>query len=188
MKVLPAEAESGVVFARTDLPDKPRVEAALANVVSSNRGTDLRKGEAEVKTVEHFLAVVSHLGLTDLLVEVNGVEMPAMGGSAAQFLEKMRQAGEEELAGCIEAITLREEVEVADNGCRMTARPATKPSFSYHLRYDHPALGEQQFSFSPHEMSFDDELSPARTFCLEEEIEKLKAAGLARAAAWITHW
>jgi UDP-3-O-acyl N-acetylglucosamine deacetylase len=180
VQVLPAAAETGVVFARSDLADKPQVAASLANVISSNRGTDLKRGEAEVKTVEHFLAVVSHLGITDLMIEVDGVEMPAMGGSAAQFLDKMRQAGQEDLEGFVQAITLEREIKVGENGCQMSARPAAQPSFSYHLVYDHPALGEQQFSFSPEQMSFDKELSPARTFCLEEEIEQLKAAGLAQ--------
>ncbi len=180
VKVAPAASGTGVVFVRADLEGRPRVEASLENVAGSNRGTDLKKGKALVKTVEHFLAALYHLGLTDLLVEIDGPEMPAMGGCAEGFLEKLSAAGAAELEGSIEPIVLKTEVSVDANGFSLRAAPAAELSLSYHLDYGHAVLGEQDFSFRPGEMSFADELSTARTFCLEEEVEKLKAAGLAK--------
>ncbi len=180
LKALPAASGTDVVFIRVDLEGAPRVAALLENIIGSNRGTDLKQGQAEVKTVEHFLAVVHHLGITDLMVEIDGPELPALDGSAALFLEKFKGAGLKELDGFVEAIVLAEEVSVGDNGCRMLARPAEVLTLSYQLEYDHPVLAGQRFSYRPGEMSFAEEISPARTFCLEEEVEELKKAGLAK--------
>ena len=89
VKVKPAEGEDGVVFVRSDLDGAPRVAAHIENVVDSNRGTDLNGGKAEVKTVEHFLAALSCLGITDAQVEIDA---PEIGGEQADLAKASLEA------------------------------------------------------------------------------------------------
>ena len=87
LRCLPAPADTGVVFVRTDLPGAPRIPAALSALKGPQRWTGLCEGEAEVNMVEHLLAAARGLGIDNLVVEADAAEMPAGDGSASVFVE-----------------------------------------------------------------------------------------------------
>ena len=81
----PAKENSGVVFQRVDLENKPIVEAKFKNVYSTNRSTNIKNGNAEVKTIEHLLASISAIGIDNLLIKINNIEVPILDGSSIEF-------------------------------------------------------------------------------------------------------
>ena len=93
LRFLPAEPESGIVFQRVDLSDRPRIPARVEHVDRTQpRRTVLRENEAEVQTVEHLLAACNGLGIDDLLVEIDGSEVPGGDGSAQEFVSILSSA------------------------------------------------------------------------------------------------
>ena len=96
LRVLPASADTGIVFIRTDLPHRPSIPVKSAQVVDvdkSVRRTTLSKDGVEVQTVEHFMASLLGMGIDNAYVEVSGVELPGLDGSAIQFLQQFKAAG-----------------------------------------------------------------------------------------------
>ena len=81
----PAKENSGVIFQRVDLESKPTVEAKFENVYSTNRSTNIKDGNAEVKTIEHLLASISAFGIDNLLIKINNIEVPILDGSSKIF-------------------------------------------------------------------------------------------------------
>lgn len=171
----PGDAGTGIIF-RTE---GVAIPAAVSSLDPKARGTNLTKDGVSVKTVEHLLAACSGLGITDLCVDLDGPEIPAADGSALGFARLLEEAQPIELEAHIEPIKLREPIEIKANGSRIKAIPASRFTVEYVLSYpDYEPLKRQSFSFDPEEDSFLDELAPARTFCLEEEVSALRASGL----------
>ncbi|MFC1706988.1 UDP-3-O-acyl-N-acetylglucosamine deacetylase [Planctomycetota bacterium] len=182
VRLLPAPAARGVCFVRADLPGAPIVEARIRCVGDRPRRTVLASGDAEVHTVEHLLAAVYGLGLTDLVIELDGIEVPASDGSAYEFAMALREAGTDELAGVPECLCLDRVVCIEAVGARIVARPAPgRLVVEYHLEYseDVPPM-VVAMEVTPE--GFMRELAPARTFCLEREARALRAAGLGKGA------
>ena len=88
----PADANHGFRFQRVDLPDQPVIPADVKLVFSTNRGTTLKSGEAQVSTVEHVLSALTGLGFDNVLLEIDGPEMPIMNGTSMPFVEALLQA------------------------------------------------------------------------------------------------
>src|SRR5207248_255365 len=92
LRVEPAESGHGVVFVRTDLPDRPRLPADIDYVDSQGRRTSIRMAGAEICTVEHFLAACHAMRVDNLLISADGPEVPGLDGSALPFVEALRAA------------------------------------------------------------------------------------------------
>jgi UDP-3-O-acyl-N-acetylglucosamine deacetylase len=89
----PAKENSGVVFQRVDLESKPIVAAKFKNVYSTNRSTNIKNGNAEVKTIEHLLASISAFGIDNLLIKINNIEVPILDGSSKIFSKILKESG-----------------------------------------------------------------------------------------------
>lgn len=89
----PAEVNHGIRFMRVDMEDQPILMADVMQVVSTNRGTTIRNGEAQISTVEHVLSALTGTGVDNVLIKVNGPEIPIMDGSASHFVEGILKAG-----------------------------------------------------------------------------------------------
>ncbi|MBE7464092.1 MAG: UDP-3-O-[3-hydroxymyristoyl] N-acetylglucosamine deacetylase [Planctomycetes bacterium] len=180
----PAEAGTGIVFARTDLAGAPRI--GLQDVWQDGlpMRTTLKRGEAEVHTVEHLLAACAGLGVTDLLVELNGPEAPGMDGSALPFAEALLKAGLKKLEGKpLGPVAPRETVRVSEGEAEMTVEPlANGLHLTYTLHYPDAPLAQGTYELDVTPESFLKELAPARTFCLRREAETLRAAGFGKGA------
>ena len=182
IKFKPALASSGIVFVRGDLPDKPKVKAIVSNVASTTRGTTLKDGASEAFVVEHVLAALAGLGIDNVEIELSGDEPPNLDGSALPYVELLKQAGIAELKKERRILELKNEVRVSQNDSSIEARPFDGFKIDFMVNFPGTAIGEQSFSFEEGKGSFEKEIAPARTFGFVEEVERLKAKGLAKGA------
>ncbi|MBI4597326.1 MAG: UDP-3-O-[3-hydroxymyristoyl] N-acetylglucosamine deacetylase [Candidatus Omnitrophica bacterium] len=185
VRVLPAPASVGIVFVRTDLPHRPAIPVRSAHVSlnRSIRRTTVSKDGVEIQTVEHFMASLWGLGIDNAYVEVSGHEMPGLDGSAAEFLRHLAAAGVMAQEASRRYVSLRDPVCVEEDGSSIGVFPAPDLRISYLLSYPHPQLKSQFVSFAAADGApFAEAIAPARTFCLKEEAEQLRAAGLGKGA------
>ncbi len=187
VRVLPATPDTGIVFVRTDLPHRPSIpvkSAQVVDVAKSVRRTTLSKGGVEVQTVEHFMASLWGMGIDNAYVEVNGAEMPGLDGSAIQFLQQFKLSGTIEQPAPRRYLSMREPVFVEEGDSSIAVFPDRTLRISYTLSYAHPLLKSQFVSYTADGASFEETIAPARTFCLREEADALRAAGLGKGATF----
>jgi len=137
--------------------------------------TSLAAGPARIDFAEHLMAVLAANGITDVLVEVEGGEIPLLDGSAAPYQELLEDAGVAGLGGSVEPIVLPEPVTVASGGKVIGALPG-KPEFWYVLDHAHPLIGRQTGCYRLGTDDFARGVAPARTFTTEDEARTLIAA------------
>lgn len=185
VKLKPAAENSGITFTRIDLPGNPVVKAVPSSVnmdLIVPRCTTIGRGENRIHTVEHLMSVLVGLGVSNLAIEINAPEMPGLDGSALELLKLIKNAGVVEQNASQETFTVKEPLGVEKNGSAIYIVPAADYRISYTLDYPNPFLRSQFFSTAIDEKIFEENIAPARTFCLEEESVELKKAGLGRGA------
>ena len=182
----PAPADSGVVFCRVDLNPAARVSAHVRNVVDTQLATTLAEGSARVSTVEHLLAALSGLQIDNVLVEVNGPEIPVMDGSAEPFVRALQSVGTVELLAARQYLRVLRTVEVAHGDATATLSRSDGFSVGYTLIYDHPVFrGHPKHArVDVNPLSFAAEVCRARTFGFMEDFDRLKSLKLALGAGF----
>lgn len=175
----PADINAGYRFKRTDLPEQPLVPADVKNVVSTNRGTTLRLGEAQVSTVEHVLSALTGLQLDNVLMEIDGPEMPIMDGTAMPFVDALQKAGREEQDAEREYFVVDEPIAYKDEatGTELLALPADEFEATVMVDFNSKVLGPQ-FAALHHLDEYQQEIAPCRTFVFVHELEALLNMGL----------
>ncbi len=185
VRLLPAGPDTGVVFVRTDLKGKPRIPATAQFVSSTMRRTALKRGDAEVGTVEHMLAAACGARIDNMIVELDGGEVPNTDGSALTLYEAIRHAGTEEQSAEKPCFFVKDAVSVQDGDVAVIALPSEQGlSVSYTLDYDSPLIPTQSFAAHIDEDTFAAEIAPSRTFCLSTEVDELRKRGLGRGATY----
>ena len=179
LKIKPALPNSGIVFVRTDLPDRPQIRAHIENVVSSNLATTIGQNGVFVNTVEHLLAALGGLGIDNALVEVDGPEVPAMDGSAAPFLFLIKSVGIKIQFEPKKVVVIKRSICIKEDDKWIYLSPASSLSINFTIDFDHPLLKKQTYTFNFSTPSFEREISRARTFGFLRDVEKLWAKGLA---------
>jgi UDP-3-O-[3-hydroxymyristoyl] N-acetylglucosamine deacetylase len=179
VRVLAAPAGHGLVFHRVDLPGAPAVPARYDGVTETMLSTALGPDHARVRTVEHLLAALYGMGISDARIEVDGPELPVLDGSAAPYVEGIRHVGVEVLAGRRETIALPE-LAIADGDKSVSVAPADTASITYVVDYGHPLAGAQILHLALTPKVFAEAIAPARTFCFARDVEAMQAAGLAK--------
>lgn len=177
----PAEADTGVVFVRTDTPEPVRIPAVAPNVAERSRRTALKKGAVSIETIEHCLAALWGLGIDNLIVEVNGSELPALDSSSVGYLRTLKRAGLAEQQAERNDFVVTKPVTVADGDASIYALPGRNDALNitYDLDYGgHTGIGRQVFSCQLSPESFEKLLAPARTFLLEAEAKQFQARGI----------
>jgi len=172
----PAPVDSGILF--TD--GKHTVEGIAANVVDTSRGTTIGFNGTRIRTVEHLMAALRGTGIDNAVIEVSGEETPALDGSALPYVEAFKKVGAVDLGVERRPVVLEEPVWVSSNGSFILAVPAPRLSITYVMAYDHPLIGRQTATYVLREGDFADEIAPARTFVLYEEVAGLLESELAR--------
>lgn len=175
----PALANHGYRFQRVDLPDQPVVPADVKMVISTNRGTTLRSGEAQVSTVEHVLSALTGMGIDNVLLEIDGPEMPIMDGTSMPFVEAILEAGMTELDAEREYFIVTEPIAYKDEvtGTELLALPSDNFEATVMIDFASKVLGPQFAAL--HNMSeYVKEIAPCRTFVFVHELEKLLEMGL----------
>ncbi len=180
MRLIPAEAGTGVVFVRTDRPEV-EIPATLAHAGPSFYATVLQKDGVTVSTVEHLMAALYALQVDDLRIEVDGPDVPILDGSSRPFVEAVLAAGTVERPVPRLYLTVVRPVVVTVEGKRIGVYPCHDYRVTYAIEFPHPGLGYQELTLSIWGAdAFAEKLSPARTFTFEAEVDALRKVGLAR--------
>jgi UDP-3-O-[3-hydroxymyristoyl] N-acetylglucosamine deacetylase/3-hydroxyacyl-[acyl-carrier-protein] dehydratase len=170
----PAEVNHGIRFMRVDMKDQPVLPADVTQVVSTNRGTTIRNGAAQISTVEHVLSALTGTGVDNVLIKVDGPEIPIMDGSAWHFVEGIQQAGiveqdlEREYFEIDEPISFKDEV----TGTELLALPGEKFEITAMIDFNSHILGHQYASLHDIE-EYTSQIAPCRTFVFIRELEQL---------------
>ncbi len=175
----PAQANSGIIFVRGDLPDKPMIEVKAENAVleESLYLTALGKNGLQVLTVEHVLAACTGMGIDNMILELSSSEPPICDGSAYPFVEAIKKAGIVTLESPKKFIEVQEPIWLFENGLELAIIPSKRLEITYKIDYDHPAVGIRSASFLITEDIFAEKISPARTFCFLKDIDILRQEG-----------
>lgn len=176
--LMPALANSGIRFVRSDLPDRPEIPAQVNLVQQTMLSTELVTPNGSVRTVEHLLAALWGAGVTDLLIEVDGGEMPLLDGSAIEWVKVIESVGTQAIGIERDRSSLQEPIWIREGDIFVAAIPSTELRFSYGIDFELKAIGNQWHSWSPAIEPFSSAIAPARTFGLAHQIEQLQAAGL----------
>ncbi len=175
----PADVDHGIVFQRVDLPDKPKIPANIKFVKETPRCTILGNGETSIQTVEHITAALSAYGIDNLLVSLDGPEVPIFDGSSASFVEMIEKGGICEQGSEKEKRKIQSPVFWSQGDIQIIALPSDEYRISYTLHYPHSSvIGSQFYSVVVNENKFKAEIAPSRTFSLYEEIAPLIERGL----------
>ena len=179
LEFLPAPANHGIKFERIDLEGHPQIPADADLVVSVARGTTLQKGDAVVATVEHCLAALSGLQIDNVLIKLDGAEIPILDGSSRPFVDLLESSGIEELNEERDEFELRTNLHYKDDdsGVEILAMPSKNYKITALIDYKSSTLGQQHASMD-NINQFKDEFAHARTFCFFHELEALLNANL----------
>ena len=184
LELLPAEVDSGIRFVRTDLPLHKELKASIDHLVDTRLATTLGTGyngaRVTVSTVEHLMAALSGLGVDNLVVHINGPELPIMDGSAGDFVRLLLGAGIEKQKKSKRFLVIKKEFELRDGDKYVRIGPGSGFKLKCSLDFDHPLICPQPYEFEFSESAFVRELCEARTFGFIKDVEKLQASGLAR--------
>lgn len=170
----PAPVDHWYKFMRTDIEGCPVIEADADNVVDTSRGTTLQQNGARINTTEHALAALVGLQIDNVLIEVDGPEVPIMDGSSRPFIEALQKAGIVEQEAEREVFVLDEVLsyEEPERNVEMLAVPSPDYRITVMVDYNSPVLGTQHAQL--HKISeFITDFSPCRTFCFLHELESL---------------
>jgi UDP-3-O-[3-hydroxymyristoyl] N-acetylglucosamine deacetylase / 3-hydroxyacyl-[acyl-carrier-protein] dehydratase len=174
VKFLPAAPNHGIKFQRVDLTDKPIIPADCDLVTTVQRGTTLEKGAASIGTVEHVMSALIGLQIDNCLVQVDGIEIPIMDGSARYFVEALEKAGIHEQAEERDIFELRQNIHYVDkeSGVEYLAMPSNRYKVTALIDYKSEVLGQQHATMDKMN-DFKKEIAPSRTLCFVHEFEIL---------------
>ena len=175
--------ERGIIFKRIDVSGKNNViKVDYRNLFDLERGTNIRnEDDVKVHTIEHFLSSLSITGVTDILVEISGNELPILDGSSAGFVEKLLEAGIVELNEEIEPVVITEPVIFSDEkaGKYVMALPYDGFKISYTIDFNHSFLKSQYYELEVNLENYIENIAKCRTFAFDYEIDFLKKNNLA---------
>lgn len=182
MRLAPAEINSGIIFVRTDLRGgravipgswENAVETPLCTMVANEEGVS-------VGTIEHLMAALAGCGIDNVVVEIDGPELPIMDGSAEPFVFLIECAGISTQAALRQMIQILRPVSVGDTGRHASLQPADQSRFSFEIDFADTVVARQRASFTLSDGAFKTELCRARTFGFLHEVDELRRNGLAR--------
>lgn len=178
-RFMPAPENHGYAVQRVDVEGMPVIEAVAENIVATNRGTVIAKGGVSVSTVEHALAALYAAGVDNVLIQVNGAELPILDGSAIEYANAIERVGLEEQHAEKEFLIIRHKIEVVDEetGAKIVVLPDDNFNVDVKINYNSPVLGNQ-YATLDNIAEFKQEIAPSRTFVFVREIEALLQADL----------
>lgn len=175
----PAPENSGYKIQRIDLENQPVIEAIAENVVDTQRGTVLGKGDVRVSTIEHGMSALYAMGIDNCLIQVNGPEFPILDGSASMYVDKISEIGIEEQNAPKDYYIIRHKIEIKDeeSGSCITILPDEGFSLTTMCSFESKFINSQ-FATLDDMDAYATEIAPARTFVFVRDIEPLLKANL----------
>jgi UDP-3-O-[3-hydroxymyristoyl] N-acetylglucosamine deacetylase len=176
----PAPANTGIVFRRVDLADQPMLPAIWDQIVVSPLNTRLTNADGViVSTVEHLMAAFAGTGLHNVIVDIDGPEVPIMDGSAAAFVRTIVDTGLTRLSALLYAIEILRDVLVVNGASSAKLSPATSLQIAFDIDFADAAIGHQAKTLNMANGAFVRELCDSRTFCRSADVDAMRANGLA---------
>ena len=176
----PAGPNMGIIFRRSDLPGLPEIRANWKNVVDTRMCTTLGNSKGvTISTVEHLMAALSGCHVDNAIVEVSGSEVPVMDGSAQPFVFLIECAGVKQLDASRRVIEVLRPVKVESEGRVAELLPSNSFSVGFQIEFDDCAISRQELFITLVNGTFKKEIARARTFGFVNDVEALRASGLA---------
>tara|TARA_B100001175_G_scaffold314112_1_gene322859 strand:- start:166 stop:1086 length:921 start_codon:yes stop_codon:yes gene_type:complete len=181
MKINPSEPNTGIVFKRTDLKNNNYVVPGIFNVSSTNLCTTISNDfNVKISTIEHLMAALFGKGIDNALIELDSQEVPILDGSAKIFIEKINLVGIKTSNTPIKIIKIEKKIEFKDEHKTISIEPSKiSLDIDFEIKYKNSLIGEQRNIVKVYEEDLSD-IYNSRTFCLHEDVEKLKKMNLAK--------
>lgn len=178
----PAPAGTGIIFVRSDISDTDnRIAVHPAAVTAVRLGTTIcNDAGTSVSTVEHLMAALAGLAVDDVVIDIDGPELPVMDGSSQPFVELIEQVGLKEHPAPRRAIQVLKPIVIEDEDRRASFLPALTSIIEVDIQFEHASVGRQSCMFEVEPGIFSKDIAAARTFGFRKDYEALLAAGLAR--------
>jgi UDP-3-O-[3-hydroxymyristoyl] N-acetylglucosamine deacetylase len=178
MKLIPQEADFGVQFIRTDIANAKPMKANALTVGTTENATTLGSGIEAVHTVEHLLGTLYGLGINNILIEIDGPEVPIMDGSGASFVFLLKETGIKNLNKSKKFLVILDTVRVEKDGKWAQFEPSSNLVIDSTIVFAHPVIKTQRFSFDFSCENFIHDIARARTFGFARDVDMLKRKGL----------
>lgn len=174
LKFVPAVINHGIKFQRIDLDGMPIVDADVNNVIAVERGTTIKQNDATISTVEHLLAAIVGLQIDNILIQIDGEEIPILDGSSKYFIECLEKCGLKTQDAARKYIEISEKITYNDeeNNVEISIYPHNDYRITSMVDYNSEILGSQHYTLNQIS-NFKKDVSDARTFCFLHEIEDL---------------
>ena len=180
ISVRPAAENHGIVFRRIDIDTCDNlipakwdyvIDTTLCTVIGNNDGVF-------VKTIEHLMAALRGCGVDNALIDLDGPEVPSLDGSSQFFVKEIQRAGTKSQSSPRRVLKILKDVSVSQDGKTARLAPSPVAHFSGEIDYDHPLIGHQSYETTLVNGNFAHELAATRSFCLLEDVEKMREMGL----------
>ena len=182
IRILPAPPSTGIVFVRTDL-DNFQIPASWRWVQKVSYATSLMRQGVLVSTTEHLLSVFYSMGIDNVYIETDNLEVPILDGSGKQFVDLIRAAGIKYYRKRRKYLRIRRPVSVEGGGKRISIVPSNRFLLTCDVFFDHPQVGRQVLEMEVTPERYAEEIAPARTFGFEYELAQMRDMGLIRGAS-----
>ena len=181
LTIKPAEPNTGIIFKRTDIKDNNIIIPNLFNVSSAFFCTTISNEQGvSVITIEHLMGALYGMGIDNVLVEIDNKEIPILDGSAKMFVEAISNIGIKKSDIPIKIIKIEKKIEFKDGQKIISIEPSKiSLDIDFELKYENSLIGNQKNSINVYETDLTD-IYNSRTFCLFEDVKKLKEIGLAK--------
>jgi len=181
LTVNPSEPNTGIIFKRIDLKSNNLIYPNFSNVTNTSLNTTIsNENGIKVSTIEHLMGALFSAGVDNALIEINNEEVPILDGSAQEFVNKILNTQLKISSNPIKIIKVNKEVEFKEDDKKMSIKPSKLSlDIDFELKYKNPVIGNQRNKINVYNDDLKDILN-SRTFCLFEDIEKIKKIGLAK--------
>ena len=180
LRMTPAAVGTGIVFLRNDLDRSLPIEARYDRVVDTRMCTCLGRDGAIVSTVEHLMAALYGLGVDNLMIDLDGPEVPILDGSSQGWVDHLLEAGLVEQRRARKVVVVRRPVEARIGDAVARLEPSSRFRVTASIDFDHALIARQAYTFDFGATGFVQEISKARTFTFKREVDYLRSQGLAQ--------
>ncbi|MBD1163306.1 UDP-3-O-[3-hydroxymyristoyl] N-acetylglucosamine deacetylase [Pelagibacterales bacterium SAG-MED11] len=181
ISINPSEPNTGIIFKRIDLKNNNLIFPSFANVTNTSLNTTISNDfGVRVSTIEHLMGALFGLGIDNALIKIDNEEVPILDGSAKEFIEKLIISGLKQSEVPIKIIKIKKKISFNEGERSISIEPSKLSlDINFQLKYDNAVIGNQKNKVNVYEDDLND-IFNSRTFCLYEDIEKIKKNGLAK--------
>lgn len=175
----PAPENSGYIFVNTEQAFPTEIVASFDKVVDTTLATTIGDGNTQIKTIEHLISAFRGMDIDNVIVEVEGDEVPIMDGSSAPFVYLIKKAGVVEQKRLRKFIIVKNQIRFYEDDKYIEILPSDDFKIEFTIDFPHPLIGKQSFFYHASPENYEKEIAKARTFGFYNEVEYLKSKGLA---------